>query len=153
MHTTLLELFRNIHQTVFLSACGLYKNAYHNIRYALELVEQSYYIDTKLPDSDFNERLDALFNIENNPRYRGSALVNKLNLNSTLKDLINSEYEKLHKKVHSTYKQFKYTAYHFMDDRYQSVYVDCSEVSNICNSNVAVIDFFYYLLLTRFARA
>ena len=38
VHATLLELFRNIHQTVFLSACGLYKNAYHNIRYSLELI-------------------------------------------------------------------------------------------------------------------
>ncbi len=71
-------------------------------------------------------------------------------MNSGVEEAINGEYEQLHKKVHSTYRQFKYTAYHFMDDKYKSVYLECSKVSKIYNSTVAVIDFFYYLLLTRF---
>lgn len=148
--TSFLELFRNIHQTVFLSGCGLYKSAYHNIRYALEFIVQSYHIDMKYPDSDFLDRLGILHDIENKSSYRGRALVRKLKLASTIKEKINSGYEKLHKKVHSTHKQFKYTAYHFMDTKYRSVYVDYDEVSDIYKLLVGVVDFFYFIFLTRF---
>jgi len=148
--TSFLELFRNIHQTVFLSGCGLYKSAYHNTRYALEFIIQSYYIDTEYPDGDFLDRIDVLHDIENKRGFRGRALVNKLELASTVKEEINNEYEKLHKKVHSTHKQFKYTAYHFMDDKYHSVYVDYGEVSDIYKLLVRVVDFFYHIFLTRF---
>lgn len=148
--TSFLELFRNIHQTVFLSGCGLYKSAYHNTRYALEFIVQSYYIDMKYPDSDFLDRIDILHDIENKSSYRGRALVRKLKLASTVKKEINNVYEKLHKKVHSTHKQFKYTAYHFMDAKYRSVYVDYGEVSNIYKLLVRVVDFFYFIFLTRF---
>lgn len=150
VHTSFLELPRNIHQTVFLSGCGLYKSAYHNIRYALEFIVQSYYIDTEYPKADFLDRIDVLQNIENRRSFRGRMLVNKLKLPSTVTEEINSVYEKLHKKVHSTYKQFKYTAYHFMDDKYRSVYVDYREVSDICRLLTRVVDFFYYIFLTRF---
>jgi hypothetical protein len=150
VYTSLLELFRNLHNTVFLCACGLYKNAYHNLRYALEFIVQSYYIDMAYPDSDFEVRINVLAQIENNRKYRGTPLLKKLNLNRILEKDIISEYNKLHKKVHSTYKQFLYTAYHFMDDRYHAMYLDCKEVSDIYKATVKVLDFFYYLFLIRF---
>ena len=109
VNVCLIELARNLHNTVFLSACGLYKNAYHNIRYALEFMIQSYYVDMSYPNSDFSERINVLAQIENNPEYRGTPLVKKLNLKRTLENDVKSEYRKLHKKVHSTYKQFLYT--------------------------------------------
>ena len=148
--TSFLELFRNIHQTVFLSGCGFYKSAYHNTRFALEFIVQSYYIDMKYPDRNFLDKIDILHDIENKSGYRGRALVKKLKLASTVKREINNEYEKLHKKVHSTHKQFKYTAYHFMDTKYRSVYVAYGEVSDIHKILVRVVDFFYFVFLTRF---
>jgi hypothetical protein len=92
----------------------------------------------------------VLHDIENKRGFRGRALVNKLELASTVKEEINNEYEKLHKKVHATHKQFKFTAYHFMDDKYHSVYVDYGEVSDIYKLLVRVVDFFYHIFLTRF---
>jgi hypothetical protein len=150
VYTSFLELFRNLHNTVFLSACGLYKNAYHNIRYALEFIIQSYYIDTELPNGNFNDRTRRLSEIENKPKYRGTPLLNKLNIPSVLKEEIANEYTKLHKRVHSTSKQFVYTAYHFMDNHYTALYLDIIEVSKIYNSSVKMMDFFYYLLLNQF---
>lgn len=84
--------------------------------YALEFIVQSYYIDTEYHDSDFKVITNVLAKIENDRNYCGTSLLKKLNLNPIIeKDTIN-EYYKLHKKVHITYKQFLYTAYHFMDD-------------------------------------
>ena len=150
VYTSFLELFRNIHQTVFLSGCSLYKSACHNIRYALEFTVQSYYIDMKYPEGDFLERIRVLHEIENKSSYRGRALVNKLNLPSTVKRDINNQYALLHKKVHATYEQFTYTAHHFMDDKYQSVYFDSNELKDICKATIKIVDFFYFLFLTRF---
>lgn len=146
----LIELGRNLHNTIFLTASGLYKNAYHNIRYALEFMIQSYYIDMAFPDYDFSQRINVLKQIENNPKYRGTPLLKKLNLNRILQKDIISEYTKLHKKVHSTHQQFLYTDKHFIRYRYRAVYINCKEVKDIYKATVKVLDFFYYLLLIRF---
>jgi len=150
LFTSFLESFRNSHHTVFLSGCGMYKNAYHNIRYALEFLVQSYYIDKKYPNDSFPTKVEALTRIENNYKYQGRRLVNKLRLCATLKKEIKKEYSKLSKKVHSTHKQFENTAYNFMDIDYHSVYVDCNEVTNIYKSMITVYDLFFLLIITIF---
>jgi hypothetical protein len=145
-----VELTRNLHQTVFLSACCLYKNANHNIRYILEHIIQSYYIDQKYPSYEFLERVEALQEIEDKPKYRGSPLVDELKIPSEIKEHVKVVYKKLHKKVHATHKQFYFTAYHIMDAKHQSVSFDSSELIKISSSIFNVLDFFYFLLLTRF---
>jgi hypothetical protein len=147
---TFVELLRNLHQTVFLSACCLYKNANHNIRYALELIIQSYYIDQKYPSNEFFERVNALQEIEGKRKYRGRALVDELNIPSEIKEHVKTLYENLHKKVHATHKQFYFIAYHIMDAQHQSVSFDSIELKRISSSIFNVLDFFYFLLLTRF---
>jgi hypothetical protein len=148
MFTSFLESIRNVHHTVYLSACGLYSNAYHNVRYALEFMVQSFYIDSKYLNEDFPAKIEILKRIENNYSYQGRRLVNKLTLDETCKGEIKKTYGHLSEKVHSTHEQFLYTAYHFMDHNYKSVYVDCNKVSDIYNSMTRVYDFFFVMLLT-----
>ena len=148
--TSFVEFLKNLHQTVFLSACYLYKNANHNIRYALELIIQSYYIDEQCPNDEFSERIKALREIEGKREYRGRALVNELNIPSEIKEHVKTLYQNLHEKVHATHEQFYLTAYHTMDAKHQTVYFDEIELERIRNSVFDVLDFFYFLFLTRF---
>jgi hypothetical protein len=148
MFTSFLESIRNSHHTVYLSGCGFYKNAYYNVRYALEFMVQSFYIDSKYLNDDFRAKIEVLEKIENDSNYRGSRLVNKLRLDETCRDEIKNTYWYLSRKIHSTHEQFLYTAYHFMDNSYKSVYVDCNKVSDIYNSMTRVYDLFFVMLLT-----
>lgn len=150
LYTCYLELFRNLPATVFLTACGLYKNAYHNIRYILEFIIQSYYVDIQNPNSDFIERTKVLEKLVDNGEYRGIRLLKKLKLNHNIEKKMIIEYDKIHKKVHCDHKQSKYTAYHFMDDQYQIAYIDCKEIFCIYETETKVLDLFYYLFLMRF---
>lgn len=146
--TTFLELFRNSHHTLYLSSCGLYKNAYHNMRYALELMVQSSYIDSKYPNADFPTKIEILKKIEGKWEYRGSNLIDKLT--TAYKGKIKNEYQRLSKKVHSSHRQLLFTAFNFMDRGYSSVYVDCSNVSNIYDSMTRLHGIFFLLFLTHF---
>ena len=148
--TSFVELLRNLHQTVFLTACYLYKNANHNIRYSLEFILQSYYIDEKFPNNEFSERIKALREIEGKRKYRGRALVNELNIPSEIKEHVKTVYLNLHKKVHADHEQFYLTAYHVNDTKHHSVYFDENELKRISELIFNVLDFFYFLLLTRF---
>jgi len=150
--TCFIEFLRSSVCTVFLCGCGLYKNAYHNIRYALESIIQSSYLDSSHPNSNFLTKIEILKEVEDLPEYRGVQLVKKLDIaykKETRKGLI-KEYRKLSKRVHSTHRQFVATASNFMERSYSSVYVDCSEVSNIYDSMKILYNIFFLLFLTHF---
>jgi hypothetical protein len=150
MFTSFVEISKILHQTVFLSACYLYKNANHNIRYSLEFILQSYYIDEEYPNDDFSKRITELREIEGNRKYRGRALVDKLEIPAEIKEHVKTVYENLHKKVHAGHEQFYLTAHHVMENKHQSVYYDENELRKISKGVFNVLDFFYFLLLTRF---
>jgi hypothetical protein len=57
---------------------------------------------------------------------------------------------RLHKKVHSAHEQFFFTDYHFMDTKYQSVYVENDKLKLIYKALFDVLVFFYFFLLTCF---
>jgi len=150
--TCFIEFVRSSFCTVYLCGCGLYKNAYHNIRYALESIIQASYLDSRHPNSDFPTKIEILKEVEDLPEYRGVQLVKKLDIaykKETRKGLI-EEYRKLSKKVHSTHRQFVATASNFMERSYSLVYVDCSEVSNIYDSVKMLYNIFFLLLLAHF---
>lgn len=146
--TCFMELLRGSSCTVFLSGCGLYKNAYHNIRYYLESIVQSMYIDSKHPNIDFPTKMEILKEVEDLIDYRGVRLIKKLEIEH--KDEIKKEYKKLSAKVHFTHEQLAVTASDVMDSNYHATNVDCTEVSNVYDSMRMLYDIFFFLFLAYF---
>lgn len=134
--------------TVFLTACGLYKNVYHNIRYALESMVQTLYMDSKHSYADFPTKIAILIEVENLPRYRGVQLLKSLEIDNKEQIMreysrIKEEYESLSRKVHFTFRQLLMTSKDFMESTLRSTKVDCREVRNIYDSMRTVYDFFF----------
>lgn len=146
--TCFMELLRSSTCTVFLSGCGLYKNAYHNVRYYLESIVQSMYMDSKHPNVDFPTKVEILKEVEDIRDYRGVRLIQKLEIEN--KDEIGKEYKKLSAKVHFTHKQLAVTASDVMDGNYHATKLDCTEVSNIYDSMRMLYDIFFSLFITYF---
>ena len=89
--TCLIDLMHSTNCTTFMTACGLYKNAYHNIRYALESIVHSVYMDLRHPNADFRTKIEILNEVENLPKYHGVQLLKALEINN--KEEIMREYD------------------------------------------------------------
>ncbi len=153
--TCFIEFMHNSNCTTFLTASGLYKNAYHNLRYALESIVHSTYIDLRHPDSDFKTKIEILDEVENLPAYHGVKLVKDLEISNKDDimreyDKINKEYKKLSRNVHFTYRHLLVTEKNIIESSVHSTEMDCSEVSRIYDSMKTVYDFFIFLFLSYF---
>lgn len=153
--TCLIDLMRSTNCTTFMIGCGLYKNAYHNIRYALESIVHSLYMDLKHPNADFSTKIEILNEVENLTNYHGVRLLKTLDIYNKEEimreyDMINKEYKKLSRNVHFTYRQLLVTAKNVMESRAFSSETDCTEVSKIYDSMKTVYDFFLFLVLSYF---
>ena len=60
IYSCFMELFRKSGHILFLSFNGLYRNAFHEIRYVLESVLQAYYIDKGHPEAEIIAKLEVL---------------------------------------------------------------------------------------------
>lgn len=153
--TCFMDLMRTTNCTIFLIGCGLYKNAYHNIRYALESIVHSLYMDLRHPNADFGTKIEILDEVEDLNNYRGVNLLKALDIHNKEEIMreykrINKEYKKLSKKVHFTYRQLLVTAKLVTDGNVHSTKMDCNEVSKIYNSMKTVYDLVIFLILTYF---
>jgi len=150
--TYLIESARNSACIVYLSGCGLYKNAYLNIRYALESIIQASYIDSSYPDFDFPTKVEVLEMKEDLRRYRATQLVKRLHIDYKEQTIeaVRNEYKKLSRKLHSSHYQFMATSKNFMYQRYKAVYMDCDEVTSIYNSMKVLHDVSFFLLIAHF---
>lgn len=148
--TSFMELLRGSARIVFLTGCGLYKNAYHDIRYALESIVQSYYLDSRHPNADFPTKIAILKEVEDLPQYRGVRLIKKFRLPKKDMKILNEEYGRLSRKIHFTHGQLVVTATDVMESSYCSAEVDCSEVSNVYYSMRMLYGIFFFLFLTYF---
>ena len=153
--TCFIDLMRTTNCTTFMIGNGLYKNAYHNIRYSLESIVHSLYMDLRHPNADFQTKIEILDEVENLPNYRGVKLVKALEINNKDEIMreykgINKEYKKLSKNVHFTYRQLLVTAKKVRESNVHSTEIDCTEVSKIYDSMKTVYDFFLFLVLSYF---
>lgn len=155
--TCFVDFMRTTNCTTFLTGCGLYKNAYHNIRYALESVVQSLYMDTKHPKADFQTKIEILDEVEDISNYRGIKLLKKLEIENKDEimreyERVNQDYSKLSKKVHFSYRQLILTATNITEANIHTVQLDCNEVSIIYDLMTKGYDLFLFLILTYFPK-
>ncbi len=150
-----LEFFRVSSQNAYLCASGLYRNVYFNLRFALESMVQTLYIDNKYPNGDLVGKMMVMQEIESLDKCRGVQLIKKIQLPN--QDQIVRENDKIHKrydylsnKIHFNNKQLYETIMDFNQGKLKSTKVDCNEVKQIYESMQVVYDFFFLLFLSYF---
>jgi len=148
-HALLLELLRISGHVVFLSYKGLYRNAFDNIRYALESIVQAIYIDNRHPDTPLAVKIEVLKEVEDKREYHAIRLIDELEI--SYKDRLKTEYKKLSRMIHSSHEHF-ITLWRDIKTEEQGVptTVDCEEISRIYDSMVRMYDIFFFLIINYF---
>jgi hypothetical protein len=149
--TCFVELARISGHTVFFSFNGLYRQAFYNIRYALESIVQALYIDYGHPKTPLETKMEILKEIEDKIECRASRLIGSLPMPDKKKKLLREEYKKLSQIVHPTHRQVISTLTDLRkpDDGAPTT-IDCNEVSRIYDSMARMYDIFFFLFITYF---
>jgi len=142
------ELSRISGHILFLSFNGLYRNAFDNIRYALELIVQALYIDHRHPEAPLKTKIEVLKEVEDKREYHVVRLIDELKIDH--KDMLKKQYKELSQVIHPSHKQIVTTLSDLMEDKGVPATVDCKEISKIYNSMIKMYDIFFFLFITHF---
>jgi len=145
----LLELFRISGHIVFLSSNGLYRNAFDNIRYAIESIVQALYIDSRHPEAPLLTKIEIMKEIEGKREYRAQSLIDKLKLGEH-KTKLQTEYAELSQIVHPTHKHIKNLLRDFKEGKGVPTTISCEEISNIYESLRRMYDILFFLVTNNF---
>ena len=148
-----LELVKTSGNILFLSSSGLYRNAFDEIRYSLEHVVQSLYIDIRHPETKLDTKIEILKEIEDKREYHSVRLIDELKIDH--KDKLKKQYKELSKKIHPSHKQTIDTLTEiFVKPRSKKSsskeVIDCEKISKIYISMEAMYDIFFFLFLFHF---
>ena len=146
--------------TLYLTYCGLYRNAFDNVRHVLESMIQAFYVDLNHPDTSLKTKLEILKEIEYKKEYHASRLLEeKLSFKNLpcegldCKGLLNASYSELSKLVHPSHEKVIKTikdVFASTEKASLSELIDCKEVERILTSTKIVYDAFYVLVLAEF---
>jgi hypothetical protein len=142
------ELFRISGYILFLSCNGLYRNAFDNVRYALESIVQALYIDHRHPETPLETKIEILKEVEDKREYHVVRLIDELKIDH--KDMLKRQYKELSQVIHPSHKQIVTTLSDLMEDKGVPATVDCKEISKIYNSMIKMYDIFFFLFITHF---
>lgn len=152
VYTCYLELARLSSHILFFAYNGLYRHAFNDIRYILESIIQSFYIDSTHPHSSFDTKIEILDEIEDKREYRAIGLIEHLSIGEN-KNSLQREYTRLSEMIHHSHKQIVTTIYDVFggeQDKARPVRIDCKEVMKIYESMKVMYDIFFSLYITYF---
>jgi hypothetical protein len=145
-HACLLELFRISGHTVFLSCYGLYRNAFDNIRHALETIVQAIYIDHRHPETSLTTKIEILKEVEEKREYHAIRLIDELDIH--YKDRLKKEYKRLSKIIHPSHEQIVRLLEDIKTDESGiPTPVSCEQISRIYDSMKIMYDIYFFLIL------
>lgn len=144
-----LELTRNSGHILFLSSNGLYRNAFNNIRYALESIVQTLYLDQRHPKIDIKTKIEILKEVEDKREYHAMHLIDELEIG--YKRRLKKEYRKLSQIIHPTHRQILTTISDILKGEGIPTTVSCKEISKIYDSMKIMYDIFFFLFLNYFS--
>lgn len=144
----LIELVRVSGHIIFFSFNGLYRNAFDNIRYALESIVQALYIDNRHPKTPLETKIEILKEVEDKREYHAVRLIDELEIDH--KDKLKKEYRKLSRIIHPSHKQIIATLDDLKGHKGVPVTIDCEEISRIYDSMIGMYDIFFFLFVTYF---
>lgn len=142
------ELFRISGHILFLSYNGLYRNAFDNIRYALESIVQAVYIDSRHPKTPLQTKIEILKEIEDKREYHAVRLIDELEIDH--KDMLKKQYKELSQIIHPSHKQIIATLSDLEEDKGVPATISCEEISKICDSVIRMYDIFFFLFINYF---
>ena len=148
--TCSIELVRISGHILFFSYSGLYRQAFNNIRYALESIVQAIYLDDRHPNTQLETKIEILKEVENQQDYRVNKLITKLEGISEYKDSLQKEYSNLSKNIHHSHKQITATLDDLRRDDTIPVTINCEEIVRIFESLRRMYDMFLFLFITHF---
>jgi len=152
MDIRIFELQRLIVHILYLSLCGLNRNAFNNIRYFFESAIQSLYIDSRHSSSSLRTKIEILKEVEDKHEYRATSLIDKLGKIDYKKPL-KKEYGRLSKIIHPSHRSiveildFNLFASKQTSSEYITT-VNCKEISNVFESMEIVVDMVLFLYIT-----
>jgi hypothetical protein len=148
------ECVRICGHILFLTSNALYKNAYDDIRYILESIVQSAYLDMEHPNSNLLTKLEIWREIEGKRDYRAQVLIGKLDLGvmGEHKALLEKEYSRLSQKIHFGHKQVIATLQDIFSKTDDGIpaRIDATEIKNILESMKTALDIFLAIYVVRF---
>lgn len=148
VHACYLELFRTAAHILFLSYNGLYRNAFDNIRHALESIVQALYIDHRHPRASLDTKIEILKEVEDKREYHALRLIDELKIGD--KEKLKREYKELSRIIHPSHKQIVATLTDIKEHKGVPATVDCEEISRIYSSMEKMFDIFFFLFATYF---
>jgi hypothetical protein len=143
-----VELVRISTHILFLSDFGLYRNAFDNIRYALESIVQALYIDARHPQISIKTKVEILKEVEDKIEYHAIRLIDELKIEN--KDRLKKEYKALSQAIHPSHRQIVATWTDVEEGVGIPTRVDCQEIERIYDSMKTMYDIFFFLFLTYF---
>ena len=143
-----VELFRISGHILFLSCNGLYRNAFDNIRYALESIVQALYIDHRHPKTPIEIKIEILKEVEDKREYHAMRLIDELEIDH--KDTLKRQYKELSRIIHPSHKQIISTLSDLEEDRGVPTTISCKEISKIYDSMIRMYDIFFFLYINYF---
>jgi hypothetical protein len=140
------ELYRVSIHILYLSLSGLYRNAFENIRYVIESVVQSLFIDSRHPRSSLRTRIEILKEIEDKIPYHAVRLIDKLEIDH--KQTLRREYKKLSKIIHPSHRSVLDIMHDMQADKKIIGSVNCKEISNVYTSLKIMFDITLFLYIS-----
>ena len=132
-------------QTYYLSISGMYRNAYHNMRYILESAVQSVYIDAKHKNSSLRTKIEILKEVEDKRDYRVLNLISKLE-NLPHKDDLTAQYKRLSQMIHPSHRSVL-DIMKCVPKSPDYFFIDCNEISSIFEALKITIDTVLFLFV------
>jgi hypothetical protein len=148
-HACLLDLFKISGHILFLSYNGLYRNAFDNIRYALESIVQALYIDIRHSKTPLAVKIEIWKEVEDKREYHASHIISELKPLEH-KDVLLKEYKELSGIIHPSHKQVITLMHEIKSTEKMATSVDCEEIAKIRNSMLRMYDIFFFLVTNYF---
>jgi hypothetical protein len=152
-----MESFRLSGHSLYLSYCGLYRNAYDNIRHVLESIVQAYYVDSNHPSADLPTKLEILSEIEDKREYHASQLIEqKISFKSLdnggldCKGLLKKQYAELSRRVHPSHENVIGTVKDVqkgLEENWMPAKIDGLEIERIFELMKPTFDILFFLVI------
>jgi hypothetical protein len=152
-----MESVRISGHILYLTKCGLYRNAFDDIRHLLESIIQASYVETNHTDCDLRTKLEILKEIEDKKEYHARRLIEEKRIIGDVKcegvdckGLLKKEYVDLSNMIHPSHEKFIATMEDVQKNQGIPAVVNPEEVVRVLDSLRKTYDICFFTVLASF---
>lgn len=152
-----MESIRISGHILFLTANGLYRNAFDDIRHLLESIVQVSYVEANHPNCDFNTKLEVLKEIEDKKEYHARRLIEEKQLLGEIKckgidckGLLKNEYVALSQIVHPSHEKLVSVIKDVKEHQGIPATVKPEEIAKVFDSLRKTYDIYFFVIFANF---